>query len=126
MPTYDDDDDDVPLSIVLAKSTRPSTATNGSKAREPQPKKDIKKSSGQADTVDNDAKAKSVGKSTKTKENKKSQNDAKNTNVSSEWAEVNVSNASTSRKQKSWAEWSRANTPLLVFLGLVVVIVACR
>ena len=119
MSTYDDDD--IPLAVIKARSAGPSTVSNGTKSAESLSKRVVHKTALSAEL---NLKSKSISKDSKSKESKKA--DIKEPKVASEWADFNHSSGSASKKSKTWAEWARSNTPLLVFIGLVVIIVGCR
>jgi hypothetical protein len=126
------DDDDIPLAVVKAKAVTSATnaATNGKSKAPASDKAEAKKV---VSTEGKDSKSKVASKSSGKdspvpgRESKKDGKELKKGKGSSEWAEVdNYALSFSSKKPKSWFEWARANTPLVIFLGLVVIIVSCR
>ncbi len=120
------DDDDIPLAVVKAKVVGSvSIAAANDKANKTATSKDTKKVAESKSKVA----AKSPGKDSPVpgRDNKKENKELKKTKSSSEWADVDHHTFSySSKKSKSWFDWARANTPLVIFLGLVVIIVSCR
>ncbi len=126
------DDDDIPLAVVKAKavsSSAPNAAAN-IKSKTPATSKEVKKVAS-TEGKENKSKVapKGSGKDSPApgRDSKKEGKDLKKTKGSSEWADVdNYALSYSSKKSKSWFDWARANTPLVIFLGLVVIIVSCR
>eukprot|EP00291_Cryptomonas_curvata_P029754 CAMPEP_0172213940 /NCGR_PEP_ID=MMETSP1050-20130122/37879_1 /TAXON_ID=233186 /ORGANISM="Cryptomonas curvata, Strain CCAP979/52" /LENGTH=181 /DNA_ID=CAMNT_0012894843 /DNA_START=104 /DNA_END=645 /DNA_ORIENTATION=+ len=126
------DDDDIPLAVVKAKAVSSATnaATNG-KSKAPASGKAEAKKIVSTEVKENKSivASKSSGKDSPVpaRESKKEVKELKKAKSSSEWADVdNYALSYSSKKPKSWFEWARANTPLVIFLGLVVIIVSCR
>jgi hypothetical protein len=126
------DDDDIPLAVVKAKvvGSASNAAINGKSKTPATGKAEVKKVVS-TEGKENKSKVASKGPGKDSlvpgRESKKEGKDLKKSKSSSEWAEVdNYPLSYSSKKQKSWFAWARANTPLVIFLGLVVIIVSCR
>ncbi len=124
------DDDDVPLAVVRAKAISSATnaASNGKSKLLASGKAEAKKVvSTEGKENKSRVASKGSGKDSPGRESKKESKELKKAKSSSEWVEAdNYAMSYSSKKSKSWFELARANTPLVIFLGLVVIIVSCR
>ncbi len=119
------DDDDIPLAVVKAKSSKP--VVSSSKAQDSQATKDTKKPPTSNQNKDVRVKPKvSSQDAPASKDSKRINKDAKKTNVSSEWADFDNQSSASSKKSKTLFEWARSHTTFLIFMALVVFLVACR
>ena len=104
-----DDDDDIPLAFVVKPLVTPSSQDEGN-VKSKDAKKNVEKNQGK-EKKGKDPKA---GKQIKQKS-------------SSEWEDLDyLSRPVVLRKQKSFLDWARSNSTLLLFLGSVILIVSCR
>jgi hypothetical protein len=123
------DDDDIPLAVVKAKAASSASNDNADRRSTAPGVKDVKKV---ASTTGKDSKSKVAtkvsGKDSPVagRDSKKESKDLKRAKSSSEWADIDNSLRYSSKKSKSWFDWARANTPLVIFLGLVLIIISCR